>query len=200
MNKGFLALALALSILPVAAIAQSAPSITTDAPPAMTDQQRQAMFNEFKAIHTQEAALHKQYRAQVLNSLTPIHRQTVANLIGQLAISANPDKSVTAKQIDVLLSGAERNAILSAHNNYLAQSKKLHEQAWQEMQKYLPAGASQGSKIAMDHKMHSMNGKTHMQINDPGEILLRTLSGEEGHGMHGGMFPMGPPMGQPPQR
>ena len=52
----------------------------------------------------------------------------------------------------------------------------------------------------MDHKMHSMNGKTHMQINDPGEILLRTLSGEEGHGMHGGMFPMGPPMGQPPQR
>lgn len=196
MNKGFLALVLALSILPVAAVAQSAPAIKSDAPPAMTDQQRQAMFNEFKAIHTQEAALHKQYRAQVLNSLTPIHRQTVANLIGQLAISANPDKSVTAKQIDVLLSGAERNAILSAHNNYLAQSKKLHEQAWQEMQKYLPAGASQG----MGHKMHSMNGKTHMQINDPGEILLRTLSGEEGHGMHGGMFPMGPPMGQPPQR
>ena len=65
------------------------------------------------------------------------------------------------------------------------------------MQKYLPAGASQGSN-AMDHKMHSMNGKTHMQINDPGEILLRTLTGEEGHGMHGGMFPMGPPMGHRP--
>ncbi len=91
MNKGFLALVLALSILPVAAIAQSAPS--SDAPPAMTDQQRQAMFTEFKAIHTQAEALHKQYRAQVLNSLTPIHRQTVANLIGQLAISANPDKA-----------------------------------------------------------------------------------------------------------
>ena len=196
MNKGFLALALALSILPVAAIAQSAPTVTSDAPPAMTDQQRQAMVKEFKAVHDQAEVLHKQYRAQVLNSITPIHRQTVANLIGQLAISANPDKSVTAKQIDVLLSGAERNAILAAHNNYLAQSKKLHEQAWQEMQKYLPAGASQGT----GHKMHSMNGKTHTQINDPGEILLRTLSGDEGHGMHGGMFPMGPPMGQPPQR
>jgi hypothetical protein len=197
MNKGFLALALALSILPAAALAQSAPSITSDnAPPAMTDQQRQAMFNEFKAIHTQETALRKQYRAQVLNSLTPIHRQTVGNLIGQLAISANPDKSVTAKQIDVLLSGAERNAILSAHNNYVAQSKKLHEQAMQQMQKYLPAGASMRS----DHKMHAMNGKTHTTVNDPGEILLRTLGGEEGHGMHGGMFPMGPPMGQAPRR
>jgi hypothetical protein len=193
MNKGFLALVLALSILPVAAIAQSAPS--SDAPPAMTDQQRQAMFTEFKAVHTQAEALHKQYRAQVLNSLTPIHRQTVANLIGQLAISANPDKSVTAKQIDVLLSGAERNAILNAHNNYLAQSKKLHEQAMLEMQKYLPAGASQG----MGHK-HSMNGKTHTPITDPGEILLRTLTGDEDHGLHGGMFRMGPPMGQPPQR
>ena len=85
------------------------------------------MFNEFKAVHTQAEALHKQYRAQVLNTLTPIHRQTVASLIGQLAISANPDKSVTAKQIDVLLSGSERNAILNAHNNYIAQSKKLHE-------------------------------------------------------------------------
>jgi hypothetical protein len=194
MNKGFLALVLALSILPVAAIAQSAPS--SDAPPAMTDQQRQAMFTEFKAVHTQEEALHKQYRAQVLNSLTAIHRQTIANLIGQLAISANPDKSVTAKQIDILLSGSERNAILNAHTNYQAQSKKLHEQAMQEMQKYLPAGAAQGP----GRKMHSMNGKNRTQINDPGEILLRTLSGDEGHGMHGGMFPMGPPMGQPPQR
>jgi hypothetical protein len=190
MNKGFLALALALSILPAAAIAQSAPSITSDAPPAMTDQQRQAMFNEFKVIHTQEEALHKQYRTQVLNSLTAIHRQTVANLIGQLAISANPDKDVTAKQIDVLLSGAERNAILAAHNNFIVQSKKLHEQAMQEMQKYLPAGSTPG----MGHKMHSMNGKTRTQTNDAGEILLRTLSSDEGHGMHGMMMPLGPPM------
>ena len=163
----------------------------------MTDQQRQAMFTEFKAIHTQEEALYKQYRAQVLNSLTPIHRNAVASLIGQLAISANPDKSVTAKQIDVLLSGSERNAILSAHTNFKAQSKKLHEEAFQELSKYLPAGATQNS----GHKMHSMNGKNHTEVNDPGEILLRTLSGNEGHGMHGGMFPMGPPMGgQPPQR
>jgi hypothetical protein len=64
----------------------------------------------------------------------------------------------------------------------------------QQMQKYLPAGAPQpGQHVRMDHKNRT-------QINDPGEILLRTLSGEEGHGMHGGMFPMGPPMGQPPQR
>jgi hypothetical protein len=192
MNKGFLALALALSILPVAAIAQSAPS--SDAPPAMSDQQRQAMFTEFKAIHTQEAALHKQFRAQVLGSLTPIHRQTVATLIGQLAISANPDKSVTAKQIDVLLSGSERDAILNAHNNYLTQSKTLHQQAMQQMQKYLPAGAPQ----AGEHHT-GMQGKGRTQINDPGEILLRTLTGDEGHGMHGGMFPMGPPMGHPQQ-
>ena len=194
MNKGFLALALALSILPVAAIAQNAPS--QGAPPAMTDQQRQAMFSEFKAIHTQEAALHKQYRTQVLNSITPIHRQAVAGLIGQLAISTNPNKSATAKQIDVLLSGAERNAIVSAHNNFIAQSKKLHEQAMQEMQKYLPAGSSPG----MGHKMHAMNAKNRAQIDDPGEILLRTLGGDEGRGMHGMMMPLGPPMGQSPQR
>jgi Spy/CpxP family protein refolding chaperone len=199
MNKGFLALTLALSILPAAAIAQSAPAVVPDhgaqGAPAMTDQQRQAMFTEFKAIHTQEEALYKQYRAQMLNSITPIHRNAVAGLIGQLAISANPDKSVTAKQIDILLSGAERNAILGAHANFQAQSKKLHEQAWQELQKYLPAGATQNS----GHKMHGMNGNR-TQVNDPGEILLRTLSGSEGHGMRGGMFPMGPPMGQPQQR
>jgi len=190
MNKGFLALALALSMLPVAAIAQNAPP--PDAPPAMTDQQRQAMFNTFKTIHTQEATLHKQLRTQVLGSLTPIHRQAVANLIGQLAISVNPDKSVTAKQIDTLLSGAERNAILSAHNNYLTASRTLHQQAMQEMQKYLPAGAPQSEQ----HHM-GMHGKGRTQITDPGEILLRTLTSDEGHGMHGGMFPMGPPMAHP---
>jgi hypothetical protein len=190
MNKGFLALALALTLSPVAAIAQSAPS--GDAPPAMTDSQRQAMFQTFKQIHTQEETLHKNFRIQVLNSITAIHRQAVGNLIGQLAISANPDKSMTARQIDVLLSPAEKNGILNAHNNYLTQSRTLHQQAMQQMQKYLPAGAPQPGA-------HRMNGKTHTQVTDAGEILLRALTSEDGHGMHGGMFPMGPPPARPQQ-
>jgi hypothetical protein len=190
MNKGFLALALALSLSPVAAIAQS---VQPDAPPAMSDQQRQAMFNTFRTIHTQEETLHKTFRAQALASLTPIHRQAVAGLIGQLAISANPDKSVTAKQIDALLSGAERNQILAAHTNYLNQSKALHQQAMAQLQKYMPAGGPPQGQ----HTHVGMDGKGRTQINDPGEILLRALT-EDSHGMHGGMgMRMGPPMSPP---
>jgi hypothetical protein len=190
MKTGFLALALALILAPVAAIAQNAPP---DAPPALTDQQRQEMFQTFKTIHTQEEALHKTLRAQVLGSLTPIHKQTIANLIGQLAVSANPDKDAVEKQIDVLLSPAEKSAILNAHNNYLAQSRTLHQQAMQQMQKFMPAGGP----MSGEHHM-GMNGKTHKPVTDPGEILMRVLTSDDSHGMHGMMMPMGPPMGRPP--
>jgi hypothetical protein len=150
------------------------------------------MFQTFKQFHTQEETLHKNFRTQVLNSITAIHRQAVAGLIGQLAISANPDKSVTARQIDVLLSASERNAILSAHSTYETQSRTLHQQAMQQMEKYLPAGAPQPGT----HHMNP-NGKTRTQVTDAGEILLRVLTSDDGRGMHGGMFPMGPPMGHP---
>jgi hypothetical protein len=187
MKTGFLALALALTLLPISAIAQNAPP--PEAQPAMTDQQRQAMYNTFKQIHTQEETLHKQLRAQVLASLTPLHRQAVASLIGQLAIAANPDEAVTAKQIDVLLSNGEKSQILAAHSNYLNQSKALHQQAMAQMQKYLPSGGPESGKQHM-----GMHGKSHTQVTDPATILLHVLSSDgDMHGHGGMMMPMGHP-------
>jgi hypothetical protein len=160
MNRSFLALALALSVLPTAALAQD-----TGGRPAMTDQQRQAMHQTFEQFAQQEKQLHEQFRTQVLSSLSAVHRRAVAATIGELAVEENPDVQAAAKRLDQILSPAERSRIMQAHEAFKTQSHALHEQMKSDMQRIMP-----------DHPtMNHPENMTQRPQPDAGTVLLMAL-------------------------
>lgn len=182
MRKVFFALFLALSILPVAALADD-----PNPPGPPTAAQRQAMFKTLQTFHDHEGQLMRQLRTQVLSALTRAHRNGVASLIGQLAISSNPDPRAAAHQLDSMLSQSEQQAILSAHSSFREQSRTLQDQLRSQMQSQMPNGPFH------DH----MGGPTgeHKSSHQPdaGMIVLHTLSQFEpmDHPGEGGL-PHGP--------
>src|SRR5579862_8230894 len=120
MRKVFLALFLALTFVPVAALADDP---QPPAPP--TQAQREQMFKTMESFHAKSEQLHQQMRAQILGSLSLAHKQAVANIIGQLAIATNPDPRAAAKQLDAILSQGEQQRILAVHNAFRTQAKAL---------------------------------------------------------------------------
>ena len=177
MKNVFVALSLALALIPVSTLAQTAPSAVRSITPA----QRQAMFQQFQAFHQREEQLHQQFRAQILGTLSADQRTSVANLVGQLAVSSNPDANAAAAQLDAMLSQGQKQQILSAHNTFRAQSKSLHDQMMRQMRVTMPGGMPMGHPD-MD-EMH----RSQMQP-DAGMILLHVLGGGFGgdHHMMGG--------------
>ncbi|MBV8148975.1 MAG: hypothetical protein JO092_07775 [Candidatus Eremiobacteraeota bacterium] len=171
MKKVFLALFLALTMIPVAAFADDASPF--GAPPSLTPAQQQA----FETFRRREDELHQQFRSQVLAALSADHRNAVANLIGQLAISSNPDPRAAISQIDSLLSQGEQQAILSAHNTFRQQAKALHEQLRSQMR-----GQVHGMPYSQNRP--GMMQKPEHQP-DAGEIVLHTLAHFEPMEMHG---------------
>lgn len=185
MKKSLLALALALSVIPTAALAQATDSTAPNAP---TSDQRQAMHQAFRQFAQQEMQLHEQMRTQMLAALTPVHRREVGALIGDLAISTNPDPQATAKRIDSMLMSYERSRIIAAHKSFADQSRQLHEQMRTQMASVMPAPASNGMKS-------DRGGNWQNMPMDPGNLLLMGLAphptmGMMGHGMGPGMMHM----------
>jgi hypothetical protein len=167
MNRSFLALALALSVIPIAALADD----SNNAPPSLTPAQRQAVDQTLQGFAQQEKQLHQQLRYQILSSLTPVHRRAVGATIGQLAIEASPDPQAAAKRLDAILSPGEQQRIMAAHSTYKTQSEQLHEQLRTQLQSELPAGAHDGW---MKHDEHN---RSHQRPPlDAGTLLLATLS------------------------
>ena len=182
MKNVIVALSLALSLIPVSALAQTTPSGVRSITPA----QRQAMFQQFQAFHQREEALHQQFRAQILGALSADQRNNAANVIGQLAISSNPDPQAAAAQLDSMLSQGQKQQILNAHNTFRTQSKALHDQMRRQLRNEFPGGPMG------EHA--GMHGMQHMQTQpDAGMILLHVLGagGFGDHHMMGG--PGGPP-------
>lgn len=177
MKNAVVALSLALTLLPVSALAQTAPTSVRSITPA----QRQAMYQQFQQFHQREEQLHQQFRAQILGALSADQRNQAANVIGQLAISANPDPRGAAAQLDSMLSQGQKQSILNAHNTFRAQSKALHEQMMRQMRSSMPGGPPMGEHAGM---MKGMEKMQQMQP-DAGMILLHVLSGG-GHDMMGG--------------
>ncbi len=181
MKKVFLALFLALNMLPVAALADD-----PNPPGAPTAAQRQAMSDTFKTFREREGQLMHQFRSQVLSALTSAHRNEVASLVGQLAISNNPDPRAAAHQLDSMLSQSEQQAILSAHSSFREQSKTLHDQLRSQMQSQMPNGPFH------DRMGGPMSAHTSSHQPDAGMIVLHTLSHFEPMDHPGGG---GPPHG-----
>ncbi len=165
MNRKFLALALTLSVIPIAAAADD-----DNAPPQLTPAQRQAIHQTFERFATQEEQLHLQMRSQILSSLTPVHLRAVGATIGDLAIAANPDPAAAAKRLDMILSPGERQRVLATVSSFFQQAKQLHDQMRTELNSELPAGA---------HPPSSDRDKEHRMTNmrpDAGTVLLAALS------------------------
>jgi hypothetical protein len=191
MNRSILALALALSVIPISALAQD-----TNAPSGPTDQQRQAMHQTFERFAQQEEQLHQQMRLQILSSLSSVHRRAVAATIGELAIAENPDQQSAAKRLDSILSPGEQQRILAAHEAFKAQSRQLHEQMRTELQSEMPAAHAD----MMNHGQQNGAMPQNRQL-DAGTLVLMALSphammGMMGMGWHGGMMHA---EGAPPQ-
>ncbi|HEY2476264.1 MAG TPA: hypothetical protein VGI19_15865 [Candidatus Cybelea sp.] len=180
MNKQYFALALALSVLPISAAAQTAN--TAPAPP--TAQQREQMRQTFEQFKGQEEQLHQQLRSTILSDLTPIHRRAIAAEIGELAVSPNPDPQATAKRIDSILSPGERSRIISAHENYRNQEEQLHQQMFNQIKSQFPNAPQFKHHDDQDHDM----AQKQMEMRDAGWIVLHSLPPHHDMGMMG----MGP--------
>jgi hypothetical protein len=169
MKKVFLALFLALSMVPVAAYADDYGQVA--APSSMTPAQRQMMSTTLRSFGQREEQLHLQFRSQILGAISSEHRNAVAGLIGQLAISSNPDPRAAAQQIDSLLSQSEQQAILSAHNTFRQQSKALHDQLHRQLQSEMGQGMPrhQNAPGTMEQRKPS-------EQPDAGEVVLHTLA------------------------
>ena len=163
MNKGIFALAFALSVLPISALAQDSNA------PAPTADQRQAIHQTFEQFRQQEEQLYQQMRYQMLSAMSPVHRRAVGALIGELAIASNPDPQAAARQLDGMLSGAERQRIIAAHTSFESQSRQLHEQMHEQLQRVMPD--ARDDMMKHDHE-HSMGSR---QL-DAGTLLLKGLS------------------------
>lgn len=119
------------SLLPAIASAQTggAPPPPGAAPPAPHGDwgQMRQMRGQFETIHQQE-------RDRVLGALTPAHRQLLANIIGQMAVSEKPDHRAAAAQFDAALTPGEKDAILGAHQQAITQIHALFAQRMQSQQ------------------------------------------------------------------
>jgi hypothetical protein len=185
MKKVFLALFLALTMIPVAAFADDYGQAA--APSAVTPAQRQMMSTIFRSFGQREQQLQQQFRSQILSAISSEHRTAVANLIGQLAISSNPDPRAAEQQIDSLLSQSEQQAILSAHNSFRQQSKALHDQLRRQLQ------SETGHGTPSRENAPGMMQQRQAHQPDAGEIVLHTLAHFEPMGMEHHLWGGGPP-------
>jgi len=165
MNRSILALALALSVVPIGALAQD-----SNAPPSPTPDQRQAMHQTFERFAQQEEQLYQQMRLQIISSLTPVHLRAVGATIGELAIAANPDSQAAAKRLDAMLSPGEQQRVIAAHSSFMTQSRQLHDQMRQQLQSAMPADHPN----MMEHG--PQNGMMPLRQLDAGTLLLMALS------------------------
>jgi hypothetical protein len=126
MNKVTLLLAAALT-LPTAALAQSAPptpAVVTPAVPATAPAMPD--MAKMKADMAKMQAAQKAARAKILAALTPAHKAYFANLVGQLAIAANPDPKAAVAKLDSVLTASEKSKIVAVQTGLMKSMMAAH--------------------------------------------------------------------------
>jgi len=145
-------------------------------------------------IHTQMKQLQLQERSQILGSLSAAHRTMLANVIGQLAISPNPDPATAARTIDSALSQAEGNGILRVHDSFRTQQRTMMENARAQFESTLSADERakiDARRTQMQSQMQQQEQTRARRPEDPGHILLM-LAASPFAGEHGGRGFRGP--------
>ncbi len=185
--KKLLTLFALLALVPAFAFAQAQPPPGPGGAPwprPDSGQMRQNM--------QQIEAMHKQFRAKILGSLTPAHRNLLASIAGQLAVSTNPDPKAAIQKLDAALTGGEKQAILSVAQSFMSQQRAMREQAFAKMRAANPDMPSPRPRPSGMLRTH--------RTPDAGALLLMIATGGEGPGMgmHGGFMharEFGPPGG-----
>jgi len=137
----------------------------------------------------QSAAMHRQARLQMLGSISAQHRSQLATLVGQYAVSANPDREVLARQIDTLLSRNEAQSVVNVAATERTNGRAMMEAMHQRIEASLPADR-RAAMDAREEKMAAARAGRTMPAPDPGRELLRAL-GVAGEEREGGMRGMG---------
>lgn len=107
--------------LAAALAAATVPALAQNAPPTPNP----AMRQQFQQIRTQMREIRSAERAQILGVLTPAHKTLLANVVGRLATSVNPDYEAAARQLDSALSSSERQTIVNAAQNARTKQRSL---------------------------------------------------------------------------
>ena len=123
-------LAIAISALPLGAMAAEPPA------PCGSQMVMGGGFNgpppDMAQMHAQMHQLTVSMRAGLLQSLSAQHRTMLAQTIGNLALSADPDYDAAARQIDAALSAQETQSILRI-------ATQFHQQMDALMRAHMPA-------------------------------------------------------------
>ena len=152
----------------------------------LTPAQMQAMDQIMQQTGQQMEQLHAQARLKVLNAISPAHRQLLAQVIGNLAISPNPDRQAAVRQLNAALSPSEAQAVLSVHAATEQQMHQIMENTHQRMQALLTSQ----QRSEMPNGPHGpMGGRDMMYMRElpegqltAGDVLLHLGSGDTGMG------------------
>jgi hypothetical protein len=131
-------------------------------------------FGSTVALMTQ---LRETMRAQMLAALTPAHRIAVGQLYGQAMMSDSYSGQTAGAQIDALLAPAERQAILSARAQYVADTTKQLEAIKAAAQQHLQlmgATIQQSLFDTMKQQLDALNAPSPAPV-DAGTALLFAL-------------------------
>ena len=187
--------ALAFVLAPVVGAAQqdaTPPGPPPDgAPMTAPNPQRMAAMRQ---VRQQMMQLRTQTRTQMLAALTPQHRTAIANLLGEAAVSPNPDPHVVAQRIDALLTRSEAQNVVNVAASERANVRTMMESARAQF----VATLSPDEQAKMKEREAAMAARPRPQREertpDPGRELLRTILGFTGGGdMHGGPRGFGGP-------
>ena len=190
--------AVAVISLPLGAVAGEPPAPMGPPPPPgmgmafdfdsqnLTPAQQQQIHQIMDQSHQQMEQLMSQTRSRVLGSISPAHRQLVAQIVGNLAISPNPDWDAAAKQINAALSPGEAQAVVSTHQASMQQMMSLMEATHQRME----------AVLTPQQRSDVQNGHTHSETHErmmfkgpqspptAGDILLHLSEGGFGDHMY----------------
>lgn len=186
MSSKAIALFLALASAPAIAAAQSAsplappPATATAAPPApphapFSRAEMRAHMQAFRQFHDQVERLHDSARAKILGALSAAHRALLARVVGNLAVSAHPDRRIAARELDAALTAHERQAILNESRYVMEQTRALMNRMRSQMMSTM--GSAQRHRVVMMHGGMRHYGHHH-RAPDAGEILLQFATNE----------------------
>lgn len=146
-------LAVALSALPLGAFAGEAFAPT----PAMAQ------------MDAQMHQLSVQARTAVLQAITPQHRQLLAQVVGTLAITPDPNYAAASKQLDAALSQQEAQSVLRISAQFHQQMHTLMQAHMQQMVRN--ESKETGETTTESHHVVEMGGHGPEQM-DAGTCLL----------------------------
>jgi len=187
--KRSIVLSLALMLAPASALAQSEPPGPPPDGAAAFSTPSPAQRAAMEQFRTAAQQYHIQTRSNMLASLSPAHRSALASLVGQLALTPNPNYKAAIAQVDAMLSPNERTSIVNISTAERNSMHALMQQQRAAMASTLtPAQQSEMAQREAKRQAFEASHPRPTHVPDPGAILLRTLAspaGGWGGGHHG---------------